>query len=211
MATPKKIQYKDYADYLKSPKWKQIKKEFKDESIFEHECFFCVSGESLQHHHWQYPKDWNDDHYSNLILLCKYHHELTHELIFKEYKAKSFIHYISCLSSLMIGDAHCRGFQEGIAKGEDRSIDVANEFISSSNTDIDKINKLRKERGHCLSVLDDILNMDNLKYNYKTECVKLKTHSVSSDLAFVDLICPDMDITVFSESFNQVLNLLGRG
>jgi len=68
-----------YGDYLKSKEWKQIKKEYKD-LYSTSVCSICsTEGETLNHHHWTYPKDWNDDSPDNLILVCEDCHKNIHE------------------------------------------------------------------------------------------------------------------------------------
>jgi len=80
----KKIQYKDYADYLKSEKWKQVKNEYRQKEDAQ-ECLCC--GNEFQddinpnYHHFRYPKDWNDDTYENLITVCVSCHEHLHASI----------------------------------------------------------------------------------------------------------------------------------
>ncbi len=74
----KRRTYKDYADYLKSPKWRQVKKDYKKNMPLDI-CFFCISENNLQHHHWNYDKDWNDDKWENLILVCNNCHTIIHE------------------------------------------------------------------------------------------------------------------------------------
>ena len=59
MPVKKKIQYKDYQDYLNSPAWKKIKEDYKKNNDHLY-CAFCENDTGLQHHHWRYPKDWND-------------------------------------------------------------------------------------------------------------------------------------------------------
>lgn len=76
-ATDKK--WKSYADYLKSTEWKVIKADYK-EMFLSSECIVCSADEEkLHHHHWNYPKDWNDDSSENLIHVCKDCHKHIHE------------------------------------------------------------------------------------------------------------------------------------
>ena len=84
MATPKKIQYKDYADYLKSPKWKQVKQDYRDNE--EIDCCMCCMVEfdkdtKHNYHHFRYAKDWNNDTWENLIIICEPCHNLAHSVI----------------------------------------------------------------------------------------------------------------------------------
>ncbi len=82
---PTKKRWDSYADYLKSPEWKQIKKDFvKNNPDWGNVCEIsgmeCDGGErpNLHFHHWHYPKDWNDDSWENLILVCKEVHDFIH-------------------------------------------------------------------------------------------------------------------------------------
>ncbi len=88
MATPKKIQYKDYADYLKSPKWKQVKQDYRDNESVEF-CTLChdvLSSENPpNYHHYKYSKDWNKDTWENLIIVCKPCHDLSAKSFYVSY------------------------------------------------------------------------------------------------------------------------------
>jgi len=78
--------YKNYQDYINSNEWRALKKKF----YAQYEGFndVCeVSGKQIKKgtrnaymclHHWQYPKDWNDDSIKNLILVCSDVHEWIH-------------------------------------------------------------------------------------------------------------------------------------
>jgi len=84
MATPKKVQYQDYADYLKSPKWKQVKADYRDNE--ETDCCMCCMVEFEEdikpnYHHFRYAKDWNNDTWENLIIICETCHDLAHSVI----------------------------------------------------------------------------------------------------------------------------------
>lgn len=82
-----KIQYKErfdsYDDYLKSDKWKYVKKEFNDKHLISGDKDICeVTGrysEELHHHHFRYPKDWNDDSPENIVKIDKDIHDIIHD------------------------------------------------------------------------------------------------------------------------------------
>jgi len=80
-----KVKYKDYADYLKSDKWKQVKQDYyKNEQIST--CLRCSTdlkqkGVKSHHHHFNYPSDWNDDTWENLIIVCEECHNELHRQI----------------------------------------------------------------------------------------------------------------------------------
>lgn len=77
---PRRIEYTDYADYLKSDKWKQVKSDYAKESNMPLDiCFFCISNKKLQHHHWRYDSNWNNDTWENLILVCDKCHQSIHD------------------------------------------------------------------------------------------------------------------------------------
>ena len=86
MATKKR--YKDYAEYLKSPKWKQVKADYADNEETD-TCLCCsVPFKAIDtvanYHHFRYPKDWNDDTWINLIVVCQSCHEELHENIVQD-------------------------------------------------------------------------------------------------------------------------------
>ncbi len=80
--------YKDYNEYLESPKWKQVKADFFRN--YEGSTEICqVSGmprrnpwfkkdQELHLHHWKYPSDLNDDSWTNLILIHHCVHRFLH-------------------------------------------------------------------------------------------------------------------------------------
>jgi hypothetical protein len=97
----KRKQYKDYDDYIASPEWKAIKKEFYDEYDGLHNiCEISlkpIKGTS-ELHHWNYPKDWSNDSIDNLVLVSRESHQLIHD----EYyfvKATSRNRYIQIVQS----------------------------------------------------------------------------------------------------------------
>jgi len=107
-----KKRYKDYADYLKSPKWEQVKSDYILNNYHE-DCALCGSLESLQHHHWKYPKDWNDDCHTNLIRVCGLCHSSLHDGDKKEYV--SLIDFMSDV----IYSIRCSEQEMGIVIGQD--------------------------------------------------------------------------------------------
>ena len=89
----KRIEYKDYADYLKSNKWKQVKASYEsNKPMTSRRCMFCRSSSDLVHHHFRYPKDWNNDLASNLLLVCKKCHSIIHENLIQDYSLPSIFH-----------------------------------------------------------------------------------------------------------------------
>jgi 5-methylcytosine-specific restriction endonuclease McrA len=93
-------EYKNYADYLKSDKWKQVKEDYaKNEKVDN--CICCNitfdSDIKPQHHHFRYPKDWNDDSWENLIVLCEGCHNLAHSAIEHNSNPITLRTYISLL------------------------------------------------------------------------------------------------------------------
>jgi hypothetical protein len=101
-----KIRYRSYQHYLSSDQWKSIKKDFEEKSnMFVNACFFCGSQDSVHHHHWRYAKDWNDDSYDNLIMMCSLCHYDIHNIesdFLREtlYNCDDFISYISVTNNL---------------------------------------------------------------------------------------------------------------
>jgi hypothetical protein len=68
-----------YEDYLQSEEWQAIRKEVHLRDVI---CQMCAS-ESTKNacHHWRYPKNWNDDDASNVVLLCVDCHSSIHEFL----------------------------------------------------------------------------------------------------------------------------------
>lgn len=77
MPTSKK-KFKDYQEYLNSEKWESVKQEYAEKNNHEY-CLVCGSEENLHHHHWRYPKDWNDDTSENIVKICENCHIVAHE------------------------------------------------------------------------------------------------------------------------------------
>ena len=77
-----KKKYKDYADYLKSDKWKQVKADYAEYNQVK-ECLICTDDEAFYHfHHWNYPNDWNNDSHENLLFVCETCHKDLHSNFF---------------------------------------------------------------------------------------------------------------------------------
>jgi hypothetical protein len=93
----RKKEYKDYADYLKSPKWRQVKKDYAsheqtDECIL---CFIMFDDNNKPHyHHYKYSTDWNNDTWENLIIVCDKCHKILHEYINHDDKDISIREYL---------------------------------------------------------------------------------------------------------------------
>ena len=75
--------YRNYQEYLASPQWAEIKQQYSEHEQTDH-CVLCsgvfTDSEKPNHHHFKYPKDWRNDSYENLILLCERCHGLVHEM-----------------------------------------------------------------------------------------------------------------------------------
>jgi len=94
----KKVQYKDYAEYLDSPKWEQVKQDYYENEQVD-DCLCCGSNMvecDLIHnfHHFRYPKDWNNDSWENLIIVCETCHETLHITHDHDSQPKSLRTYI---------------------------------------------------------------------------------------------------------------------
>ena len=71
-----------HLNYLRSEEWRNVKIEFK--SMYKlhfgnpDSCFMCMeSREAL--HHWNYPKDFKDDNWKNLLPVCHECHSEIHD------------------------------------------------------------------------------------------------------------------------------------
>ena len=93
--------YANYAAYLTSEKWQEVKRQFKDSPSYDEVCFLCYNKTHLQHHHWRYEKDWNNDTHLNLILLCyECHHQVHKTEMFHNshnYRSEDLAKYLSHL------------------------------------------------------------------------------------------------------------------
>ena len=69
----------NYEDYLLSDKWQEVKQRYKELPNYDEVCFLCFNTEHLQHHHWRYERDWNNDRPENLIMLCYECHHQVHQ------------------------------------------------------------------------------------------------------------------------------------
>lgn len=77
------MKYDSYEQYLKSSEWKSVKSDYyKNESsdrCLICNCFFGKDFKTLPNlHHFIYTKDWTDDSYDNLIIVCKECHKWLH-------------------------------------------------------------------------------------------------------------------------------------
>jgi hypothetical protein len=78
--TPR-VRYKDYSDYLNSKKWDQVKKDYSENESTEF-CLCCgIDLETVEFHfhHFRYSKDWNDDNWENIIIVCGGCHDQLHK------------------------------------------------------------------------------------------------------------------------------------
>jgi len=126
-----KKKYKDYADYLKSDKWKQVKEDYAENNKHKY-CALCGADEELQHHHFKYPSDWNDDSHLNIIKICGECHEIAHV---EEHKNETLVDFIADMSPLISSNNH----ENGIICGQD---DVLSKILSVDLVDVVKIKSL---------------------------------------------------------------------
>tara|TARA_R110002020_G_scaffold327132_1_gene543028 strand:+ start:310 stop:798 length:489 start_codon:yes stop_codon:yes gene_type:complete len=126
-----KKKYKDYADYLKSDKWKQVKSDYAENNNHLY-CALCGSDSELQHHHFNYPKDWNDDSHLNIIKICGECHDIAHQ---EEHENETLIDFISDMSPLLSGNNH----DNGIVIGQD---DVLSKILAMGMVDVVRFNVL---------------------------------------------------------------------
>jgi hypothetical protein len=103
--------FKNYQDYLKSDKWSEVKEDYANINNHKY-CALCESDEDLQHHHFNYPKDWNDDSHENIIKICNDCHDLAHE---SEHRNMTLIDFISEMSPAISERQH----ENGIVCGQD--------------------------------------------------------------------------------------------
>lgn len=85
---PKKKQYKNYQEYLDSPEWRSLKKEFYHSyDGFDNVCQITgteilkedfTSDTYMCLHHWRYPKNWIDGLPDDLILVTNEIHDWLH-------------------------------------------------------------------------------------------------------------------------------------
>jgi hypothetical protein len=66
-----------YSEYLKSPRWKELKKQALIKS--GNKCQVCNSSLKLNVHHREYPKIWGEEPQSFLTVLCNKCHKLFHK------------------------------------------------------------------------------------------------------------------------------------
>lgn len=78
--------YKDYNEYLNSPKWEQVKQDFYNEyDGYTNVCEISgITSDNMNLHHWRYESDWNNDSSDNVILVCKQVHEWIHGRLVKQ-------------------------------------------------------------------------------------------------------------------------------
>jgi hypothetical protein len=67
----------EYADYLNSPEWKELRKRAYARS--QHKCELC-GGAASAVHHIQYPKHYTEDNLFNLMVVCESCHSKLHGL-----------------------------------------------------------------------------------------------------------------------------------
>jgi len=95
------MKYDNYEDYLASDKWAKIKQTYKDQPGYDQSCFLCYNTDHLNFHHWRYPKDWNNDSYKNIMLVCQECHSTIHNTRIEHdshhYKESEMYKYLSHL------------------------------------------------------------------------------------------------------------------
>lgn len=100
------MKYDTYEDYLLSGEWQRVKNNYIEFTEYDISiCFLCYRQDELQCHHWRYPKDWDNDSYKNLILVCDQCHETAHAIqtdkmlhnssLFPDNSYKSLVRYLS--------------------------------------------------------------------------------------------------------------------
>jgi hypothetical protein len=137
--TTRKKQFANYQEYLKSDKWAKVKADFYNwyhENICdEKQCEVSMIGDADQYdlHHWQYPKDWNDDSFENLVLVSHKTHEIIHkyhniENIEIKYKNRfeAICHYKDIYYDLSISDINNKFMEESLKYRHD--IGMSKEF-----------------------------------------------------------------------------------
>lgn len=213
----KKVQYKNYSDYLKSPKWEKVKESYKsyaqDLNIEFDLCYFCKADKNIQLHHWKYVKDWNDDNCTNLIQVCagchtKLHNQLRHNLTMYTTKEE----YLSDAASLLISVAHLEGFAEGEGIQEKERTDESNAFIDHSNDEIEMIGFLSLSRNNdaLMSVLGSILNAEGVQFKYISFANQIHQKKMRREPAFVEITCDKLRATVLIDKFDKIINSFGE-
>ena len=96
--------FKDYQDYLSSNEWKSVKEDY-DKNEQSSVCLCCGAefDEDFKpnYHHFKYPKDWNDDSWENLIIVCNSCHGLIHKYIEHDSDDISLRTYLSDLNHVI--------------------------------------------------------------------------------------------------------------
>jgi len=216
MSTKKKIQYKDYADYLKSDKWKQVKEDYKlratDLNLIFGDCFFCKTSDNIQHHHWRYEKDWNNDNADNLMQVCSgCHNKLHNSLRHNSTHYQTYNEYVSDAASVLISASYLEGFADGEGMQEKERTDESNAFIDHSNDVLSEVNQLKIENDSLTSILRCIFESEGFHYKYTTGANNLESKDVDMDLDFVDMFCPALKASYFSKTFDKAIDAIKRG
>ena len=90
-AAAKRKTWDSYEDYLKSKEWKEIRHKVKDRDVI---CQVCDEDKGNLHcHHFNYPKDWNNDSPDNVVLLCDECHKESHSY-FAEWNFENKWHFL---------------------------------------------------------------------------------------------------------------------
>jgi hypothetical protein len=92
------VRFNSYEDYLKSDKWKAVKEDYQRKEQTNH-CLVCraVFENDIKpnYHHFRYPKDWNNDSFENLIIVCESCHKFLHDEIEHNSNEISIREYLS--------------------------------------------------------------------------------------------------------------------
>jgi len=100
------MQYENYQDYLKSDKWKNVKKDY-DKNVFKRNpktCACCGWHVSGEYHHFKYAKNWNADTWQNIIYLCSHCHKRMHNVFRKKQfdNIQQFLHALGALNRICL-------------------------------------------------------------------------------------------------------------
>jgi len=112
----KKKQFKDYQDYLNSPEWKKLKNEFHEKyDGLPSVCQVTLEPiDKVELHHWNYPKDWNNDSIENLILVSR----LAHQFIHDKYDKQKFYSKQEAIQCYQIEWFSTKNMNEDLARYE---------------------------------------------------------------------------------------------
>ncbi len=167
MPRTKKVQYKDYDDYLKSPEWGMVKQGYRENEDTQR-CLLCChlfDNDTIPHyHHFKYPKNWNDDTWENLIILCNHCHSLAHAKIshdsnpitLRSYLTELIHHFkILCRDKASYECAHDIAY---------KLLKYNCEVVTNREAEPMRINVLDKIELQAPSIARELLSMQKIKY-----------------------------------------------